>query len=70
MNGLGFAHHLTGTAISAGIADRKRSVIFHLDCRDRTRIHTLAILLALFLIDLVHFVSFSELHSEYKRNTG
>ena len=67
MNGLGFAHHFTGAAIGAVIANLERSVIFHLDCRNRTRIHALAILLALFLIDFVHFTSFSELQSEYNR---
>jgi hypothetical protein len=57
-NGLGFAHQLAGAAISAVIADVKRSVISLLDGGDRTRIRALAILLALFLIDPVHFASF------------
>ena len=59
MNGLGIAHRFTGAAISAIFANAERSVIFLRDGRSRTRIHAIAILLALFLIDLVHFLSFA-----------
>src|SRR5271169_6427666 len=65
MNGLGFAHHLAGAAISAIFADVERPIIFLLDRRGRTRIHAVAILTALFLIDRVHFASFDRLTSEY-----
>jgi hypothetical protein len=60
MNGFGFAHRLAGAAISAVIADVERSIVFLLDGYGRTRIRAVAILLALFLIDLVHFASFDE----------
>ena len=59
MNGLGFAHWLAGAAISAVIANVERSIIFLRDGPGGTRIHAVAILLALFLIDVVHKISFA-----------
>ena len=59
MNGLGLARRLAGATISAVIANAERSVILLGDSPGRTRIHAIAILLALFLIDLVHLASFA-----------
>jgi hypothetical protein len=59
MNGQRFAHLLAGAAISAVIANVERSIVFLRDGPGGTRIHAVAILLALFLIDRVHFFSFA-----------
>jgi hypothetical protein len=67
MNGLGIAHRLTGAAISTVIANVEHSIIFHLDRRDRARLHAIGNLVAHFLINLVHITSLAPARMPFSR---